>query len=163
PDFVAKSFDSPVIATFAPAIRALRETNAKEKGIKLIVSGGFFSGENIFKAIALGADAICLDNAARIAIGCKLCGKCYEGRCEEGIATLDPLLEARLDWKKAGRKLANYIEIINKEIKVLTALAGKKSIKELDRSILRALNYDTAAITGIPLLGYEKELPMWLH
>ncbi|MEW5760111.1 MAG: glutamate synthase-related protein, partial [Candidatus Thermoplasmatota archaeon] len=42
PDFVAKSFDSPVIATFAPAIRALRETNAKEKGIKLIVSGGFF-------------------------------------------------------------------------------------------------------------------------
>ena len=38
---------------------------------------------------------------------------------------------------------------------------GLESIDQLQRSHLRALDYDTAAISGLRMVGYERPLPHW--
>ena len=39
---------------------------------------------------------------------------------------------------------------------------GIESIEEITRRNLRAIDYDTAAISGLRLIGYDRPLPMWL-
>ena len=39
---------------------------------------------------------------------------------------------------------------------------GIESIEDITRRNLRAIDYDTAAISGLRLIGYERPLPMWL-
>ena len=40
---------------------------------------------------------------------------------------------------------------------------GINSLSELTRRNLRALDHDTAAISGLRLIGYDRPLPMWLR
>ena len=47
------------------------------------------------------------------------------------------------------------------EVKILTMLSGHSSIKELSTEDLRAMDLNTAAMTGLKLCGYERPLPMW--
>ena len=39
---------------------------------------------------------------------------------------------------------------------------GIESIEDVTRRNLRAMDYDTAAISGLRLIGYDRPLPMWL-
>jgi len=39
---------------------------------------------------------------------------------------------------------------------------GIQSLEEVTRRNLRAMDYDTAAISGLRLIGYDRPLPMWL-
>jgi hypothetical protein len=39
---------------------------------------------------------------------------------------------------------------------------GIESLDEITRRNLRAMDYDTAAISGLRLIGYDRPLPMWL-
>ncbi|MGQ9582949.1 MAG: FMN-binding glutamate synthase family protein [Thermoplasmatota archaeon] len=165
PAAVVEDVGIPLLAVFAPARAALEETGARERGVKLLVSGGVSEGSEVFKALALGADAVGVPEGARVALGCSEGGggDCHTGRCPTGIATLDPELETRLDWKTAGSSLGNYIAALTDELKVLTAATGHLSTSEVGPEDLRALTYDAAALTGVKLAGYERQLPMWMH
>jgi glutamate synthase domain-containing protein 2 len=163
PDFTVKNLGLDSISSIPPALKAFKDVRADIRGIKLIVSGPYKSGADIFKAIAMGAHAVVINSAAEIAIGCNLCGNCNINTCPEGIATTDPKLETKLDWVEAGQKLDNYIKTIIKEFKLLMHLAGYKKISEIDKKSLRAIDYETAAVTGTKLMGYDKTLPMWEH
>ena len=57
-----------------PAMKAFVDTKAKSKGVKLLVQGGRTSGADVFKALALGADAVGLDIAAALPFGKMLKG-----------------------------------------------------------------------------------------
>ena len=39
---------------------------------------------------------------------------------------------------------------------------GVQNLDEITRRNLRAIDYDTAAISGLRLIGYDRPLPMWL-
>ena len=39
---------------------------------------------------------------------------------------------------------------------------GVQNLNEITRRNLRAVDYDTAAISGLRLIGYDRPLPMWL-
>ncbi len=39
---------------------------------------------------------------------------------------------------------------------------GLDGLEKLSRRNLRALDYDTASISGLRLIGYDRPLPMWL-
>jgi|TARA_B100001105_G_scaffold213380_1_gene178384 hypothetical protein len=39
---------------------------------------------------------------------------------------------------------------------------GVDGLEKITRRNLRALDYDTAAISGLRLVGYDRPLPMWL-
>jgi len=154
----------PDIAAFALARKALESIPPSQKRkIKIMAVGNFSTGANIFKALALGADAVGIDTPALIAIGCTECGKCDTNVCEAGIATLNPGLEIKLDWIEAGKKLATFLNLLMNEVKVLTAIAGENDITKIDLDDVRALSYDIAAISGVKLAGYARRLPMWEH
>ena len=40
-------------------------------------------------------------------------------------------------------------------------LSGHSSVSDLTTEDLRAMDLNTAAITGLKLIGYERPLPMW--
>lgn len=163
PSIFTNDMGLPSIAVISQSVKAIKASRADKRGMKLVISGLFRTGADIFKALAMGADAVALQSPCEIAIGCTLCGKCFSNTCPEGIATTNPELEIKLDWVDAGKKLVNFITTINKELKLLMQLSGYRSLEDFDPKILRALNYDTAAITGIPLAGFDKVLPMWEH
>jgi glutamate synthase domain-containing protein 2 len=99
--------------------------------------------------------------AAEIAMGCRACMACHTGRCPYGITSQDPELRARLDPEEAGHRLANFIKATAEEVKILTMLSGHDDIKDLSEEDLRAMDLNTAAITGLKLIGYERSLPWW--
>lgn len=153
----------PLLAIFSSALKAFKDTDAKKKGIKLFVSGGIRNGADVVKTLALGADGVCIGTSALVTFGCVCCGLCYKGKCEKGIATEDPNLMKRFNWKIAGKRLANYLKATRDEIEILVALTGSDDAKLLSHENIRAVTYDAAAVTGLKLMGYEKELPMWFH
>ena len=163
PEITANNFGLPVIAAIPRAKKALKDTRADKRDVKLIASGLFRSGADVFKALALGADSVAISTSAEIAVGCKLCGRCITNTCLEGIATTHPERGIKLDWVEAGQKLTNYLTTINLEFKLLMALVGFKELSDFDINVLRALDYDIAAITGVPMAGFDKFLPMWEH
>lgn len=153
----------PVLGIFSPALKAIRDTMGTNKSIKLIVAGGISTGADIYKALALGVDAIGIDTVLHPYVGCTGCNKCYTGKCSQGIATHVPELESKLDWRSVGDSIAKFIAILTEELRVLTALSGYSDISQIDDNNLRALNYDAAVLTGIKLIGYDKPLPLWEH
>ncbi len=157
------NFGASLLGSIPPAQKAFKGVNAHQKGIKLLVSGGFRNGADILKVLALGVDAVGLVESATVALGCDLCGECYRGKCDKGIATKDPRLKSRFKWKNAGKWLANYINTTKKEIELLLKSTGVQDLKNLSSSNIEALTYDAAAITGVKLIGYDRELPMWFH
>jgi glutamate synthase domain-containing protein 2 len=123
--------------------------------------GGIRNGLDAYKAMAMGADGVGFGAAAEIAMGCRACMACHTGRCPYGITSQDPTLRARLDPEKAGRQLANFIKATAEELKILIMLSGHNDIRDLGEEDLRAMDLDTAAITGLKLIGYERKLPWW--
>lgn len=163
PSAIKGTFGRSLIGSIPPARKALKATKAQEKGVKLIVSGGVRGGADILKILALGADAVGVVEPVAIAIGCNLCGECHIGKCKKGIATKEPQLRSNFDWKNAGKRLANYIKAVKKEIELVMDYIGVRDIKDIDGKYIKALTYDAAAITGVKLMGYDRELPMWFH
>jgi glutamate synthase domain-containing protein 2 len=156
-------YGTTTVASVPPALKAFRELKAQKKGIKLLVTGGFRNGADILKMIALGVDGVGISESASVAIGCNLCGECFELQCEKGIVTRDEALKAKFKWKGAGKQLANFISAIKLEMEVLLDYIGVSSLKEVNERHIMALTYDSAAISGVKLIGYDRELPMWFH
>jgi hypothetical protein len=136
------------IGLFKPAQKAMKETNAKEDNIKLLVSGGFSSPTDIFKVLAMGADGISLS------------GSIMTSFLSEAITSGG---ENTLEWKSVGEDIAKSIKKMEHDLINLFAMISAPSKDELTTDCLRATTYDAAAVTGLKLMGYEKTLPMWMH
>ena len=160
PDIVTQGVGIPTIACIPPAVRALKDLGLHHK-VKLIALGGIRGGLDAFKALAMGADAVGFGSAAEIALGCRACMACHKGECVYGITSQDPRLRARLDPEEGARRLSNFVRATSEEIKILTMLAGHDAVEDLGEEDLRALDLNTAAITGLKLIGFEKRLPWW--
>jgi len=160
PTIVTQGVGIPTVALVAPAVKALKAMGVHRK-VKLFILGGIRNGLDAYKAMAMGADGVGFGAAAEIAMGCRACMACHTGRCPYGITSQDPKLRARLNPVEAGQRLANFIKATAEEVKILTMLSGHDDIKDLSEEDLRALEFNTAAITGLKLIGYERRLPWW--
>jgi len=160
PAVVTQGVGIPTVALIPPAVRALKDMGVHRK-VKLFILGGIRGGLDAYKAMAMGADGVGFGAAAEIAMGCRACMACHTGRCPYGITSQDPELRARLDPEEAGRRLANFIKATAEEVKILTMLSGHEDIKALSEEDLRAMDFNTAAITGLKLIGYERRIPWW--
>ena len=103
--------------------------------------------------------AVGIGAAVETALGCRACKACHVGNCPHGIATNDPVLRRRMRPEEGGRRLANFILVVTEEKKILTMLCGHADIRELEPEDLRALDLDTVAMTGLKLVGYERQFP----
>ena len=158
----------PTLACIRPAVDALQDLNSHRE-VQLIISGGIRNGADVAKALALGADAVSIGSAAMIAIGDndpkwekeyeKLGSKAgayddwHEGNDPAGISTQKPELMKRLDPKKAGRKLSNYLKVMSLEAQTIARACGKNSLHNLEPEDLCALTVEAAAMARVPLAG----------
>ena len=152
PEVVIEHTGVPTLASLIQAVRTLDEMGMKDT-VQLIITGGIRSGADVAKAMAIGADAAYIGTGAMIAMGCRACRMCYTGKCPVGVATQDPVLRERLDVDLASMRVANYIKSMTEETKMLAMLAGHSDIRNFTTEDLRALNLDTAQITGLRLVG----------
>ncbi len=160
----------PILAAIRPAVQALQDLGMHRK-VQLIVSGGIRNGADVAKALALGADAVSIGTAALVALGdndpaheaeyqalgttAGAYDDWHEGRDPAGITTQDPLLSARLDPVKAGRRLANYLAVLTLEAQTIARACGKSHVHNLEPEDLVALTIEAAAMAGVPLAGTE--------
>ena len=77
----------------------------------------------------------------------------HEGNAPAGISTQDPKLMKRLDPKKAGKKLSNYLKVMTLEAQTLARSCGKNSLHNLEPEDLCALTIEAAAMARVPLAG----------
>ncbi|MGV8143923.1 MAG: glutamate synthase-related protein [Methanothermobacter sp.] len=152
PEVVIEHTGVPTLASLIQAVRTLDEMGMEDT-VQLIITGGIRSGADVAKAMAIGADAAYIGTGAMIAMGCRACRMCYTGKCPVGVATQDPVLRERLDVDLASMRVANYIKSMTEETKMLAMLAGHSDIRNFTTEDLRALNLDTAEITGLRLVG----------
>jgi glutamate synthase domain-containing protein 2 len=124
----------------------------RQEGIRnhtsIIAAGSIRSSADVAKAIALGADAVAIGTAALIAMGCRVCQKCYTGNCAWGIATQRPELTRRLDPEVAAQRLVNLLRAWSLEIKEILGSLGVNAIESLrgSRERLRGIGLDTLTL-----------------
>jgi glutamate synthase domain-containing protein 2 len=158
----------PTLAAVGEAVRALEELDVHRE-VQLILAGGIRSGADVAKALALGADAVSIGTAALIALGDNdpayddeyrelgSAAGCWEdfqdGTDPVGITTQLPELSDRLDPVLAGRRLANYLQVLTLETQTLARACGKSHVHNLEPEDLAALTVEAAAMAKVPLAG----------
>jgi glutamate synthase domain-containing protein 2 len=133
----------PVEIALAVVDQQLRREGIRN-WVSIIAAGGIRSSADVAKAIALGADAVGVGTAALIALGCRLCQKCYTGNCSWGITTQRPELTGRLDPDWGAERLVNLINAWSLELKEVLGALGVNAVESLrgNRERLRALGLD---------------------
>lgn len=97
-----------IMDTMVPPLMVLPEiVKAVDGQLKVFVDCGIYSGLDVFKALALGADAVGV-----------------------GRALMDPL-------KEGGIGVARTINKMNNELKCVMARTGARTLKDIDPSVLR--------------------------
>ena len=130
----------PIELALASVDERLRREGIRDE-VSLVVAGSIRSSSDVFKAVALGADACYIGTAALLALGCHLCRTCQTGKCNWGIATQQPELVRRLNPDTGCERLVNLLSAWNHEIKELMGGAGINSIEALrgNRLMLRGI------------------------
>ncbi len=141
----------PTIPALARARRHLDRSDAD--GVTLIVTGGLRHPADFAKAMALGADAIALSNAALQAIGCLGMRACNTNNCPVGIATQKPHLRARLPVEVASDRLARFISASVDLMVVLARAAGHRHLHEFSIDDLTTYKADMAQLCGVAYGG----------
>jgi len=150
PIFVKDHVGLPLVYSLPRVADYLSAKNLKDK-VTLIATGGLRHSGDVAKALALGAEAVYLAGAMKIALGCKYIRACHQGSCPYGIATQDGRLRKRLDVESGARKAANFINAMTGEIKAFARICGKDNIHDLDKGDLVAVDRELARITGVNL------------
>jgi len=123
--------------------------------VSLIVSGGLATPGDYLKAIALGADAVYIGTIALFAMSHTQVLKPFPWEPPPELVWYKGKYQHKLDVDKGAKSLAKYLCSCNEEIKEAVQALGKKSIHEVNKSDLFALDHFTAKVADIPL-GYEE-------
>ena len=146
----------PIELALAVVDERLRQEGIRNRA-SILVGGSIRQSSDVVKAIALGADACVIGTAALIAMGCRVCQKCYTGNCAWGIATQKPELVRRLNPEVAADRLCNLLTAWSHEIQEVLGSLGLNAIESLrgNRERLRGvgLTQETLDILGIKHAG----------
>ncbi len=113
------------------AVGALRAAGYEEE-IDLLYFGGVSGGADLARLLSLGAKAVILGEAARIAAG----------------ADAEPA--------KMADGIVNFVKSCEMEAAILARCCGKTDILNLEPEDLRSLTVETAKRTGIPVVGKDQ-------
>jgi glutamate synthase domain-containing protein 2 len=141
----------PTIPALARARRHLDRSDRSD--VTLIITGGLRTPADFVKALALGADAIALSNAALQAIGCIAMRACHTNNCPVGIATQKPHLVARLAVDKSARQLANFFEASVELMQVMARACGHDHLSQFTHDDLTTWKREMADLSGVSYGG----------
>jgi glutamate synthase domain-containing protein 2 len=106
------------------------------KEIKLFASGKIISSFDIFKVLALGADACYSARGMMFALGCVQSLKCNLNTCPTGITTMKADRVASLVISDKKQKVANYHKNTINGLKELLGASGIKNIKQISKAMI---------------------------
>ena len=144
----------PTIPALARARRHLDQTGRRD--VTLIITGGLRTPADFIKALALGADAVALSNAALQAIGCIAMRACHTNNCPVGIATQKPHLVARLAVDKSAQQLANFFHASVALMQVMARACGHEHLSKFTLDDLTTWKRDMADLSGVAFGGVAK-------
>lgn len=151
PTIFRDNISVPTIPALARARRHLDRAHAHH--VTLAVTGGIRTPADMVKALALGADAIALSNAALQAIGCVGMRACNTNTCPAGIATQDPRLRARLPSQAAAERLHRFFRTAVDLMVVLARACGHRRLADFELDDLVTFDRDFAYLSGVPYAG----------
>ena len=143
----------PTIPALARARKHLDSCDAD--GVTLVITGGLRHPADFAKAMALGADAIAVSNAAIQAIGCVGMRACHTNNCPVGIATQKPHLRERLPVDIAAERLNRFFRASVDLMSVLARAAGHRHLQDFSQDDLTTFKTDMARLTGIAFGGVD--------
>lgn len=144
----------PTIPALARARRHLDDLG--QSNISLIITGGLRKPADFAKALALGADAVAVSNAAIQAIGCLGMRACHTNNCPVGIATQNPGLMARLEVDKSAQQLSRFFEASVELMKILARACGHNHLSQLVSDDLVTWKEEMSRLAGIDYGGVRK-------
>lgn len=145
----------PTIPALARARRYLDKTGHSD--ISLIITGGLRLPADFIKALALGADAVAVSNAAIQAIGCLGMRACHTDNCPVGIATQKPRLRQRLHIANASQQLDRFFRSATELMQVMARACGHDHLNKFCIDDLTTWKQDMSALTGIRYGGVSME------
>ena len=148
--------DNISVPTIPALARARRHLDAQGRSdVTLVITGGLRKPADFIKAMALGADAIAVSNAAMQAIGCIAMRACHTNNCPVGIATQKPHLENRLLADKSALQLKNFFEAIVDLMKVMARACGHDHLSKFNQEDLTTWKRDMADLSGVQFGGIQ--------
>jgi glutamate synthase domain-containing protein 2 len=121
----------------------------------LVITGGLRTPWDFAKAMALGADAIAISNAALQAIGCLGMRACHTNNCPVGIATQQPHLRARLPVDDAAHRLSRFLRSATELMAVMARACGRHALRDLALDDLTTFDRDIHQLAGVPYGGVQ--------
>lgn len=141
----------PTIAALARARRHLDARTGRE--VTLVITGGLRVAEDFAKALALGADAVAVSNAAMQAVGCIAARMCNSNNCPVGVATQKPELRKRLDVQRGADQLERYFGASVELMQVLARACGHDSLSGFSPRDITSWKREVADLSGIRFAG----------
>ena len=146
--------DNISVPTIPALARARHHLDRLERGdVTLMITGGLRIPADFAKALALGADAIAVSNAAIQAIGCIGMRACHTNNCPVGIATQKEHLRQRLDVAESAKRLNNFFNASVELMKVMARACGHTHLNQFNAGDLTTWKKDMADLTGIDYGG----------
>ncbi len=146
--------DNISVPTIPALARARRHLDGLERDdVSLIITGGLRKPADFAKAMALGADAIAVSNAAIQAVGCLGMRACHTNNCPVGIATTNPKLTARLQIDRSAERLARFFNTSVDLMKILARACGHRSLSDFRRDDLVTWKDSMARLTQVNFGG----------
>ena len=141
----------PTIPALARARRHLDSCGRQD--VTLVITGGLRKPGDFIKALALGADAIAVSNAAMQAVGCIAMRACHTNNCPVGIATQKPHLVSRLVVERSAAQLENYFAATVELMQVMARACGKDHLSKFTVDDLTTWKREMADLAGVAYGG----------
>ena len=141
--------DASSVPTVYALHRARKYLDSINSDISLIITGGLRVSSDFAKAIAMGADAVAIASAALMAMACQQYKICGTGMCPMGIATQDEDLRARLHIDAAAARVANFLNVSLKELKMFARITGHENLHDLSSEDLCTISREISEFTDI--------------
>lgn len=146
--------DNISVPTIPALARARRFLDAQGvDGVSLIITGGLRLPADFVKALALGADAVAVSNAAMQAIGCLGMRACHTNNCPVGIATQKEHLRERLDVQIGAQRLNRFFTAATELMQVMARACGHSRFDEFSVDDLTTWKREMSDLTGIHFGG----------
>ena len=146
--------DNISVPTIPALARARHHLDASDRrDVTLIITGGLRKPADFVKAMALGADAVALSNAAMQAIGCIAMRACHTNNCPVGIATQKPHLVSRLIVEKSAQRLTNFFAASVELMQVMARACGHDRLSGFTADDLTTWHRDMASLSGVQYGG----------
>ncbi len=150
--------DNISVPTIPALARARRHLDRRGRSdVSLVITGGLRKPADFIKAMALGADAIAVSNAAMQAIGCIAMRACHTNNCPVGIATQKPHLVSRLVIEKSARRLSNFFEASVELMQVMARACGHSHLSNFNPDDLTTWKQEMASLSGVAYGGLTQE------